>query len=155
MSGIRYAVLAMVMAGCVGGFGAAHAASAEEPLGTPLQQPQGASVLDPTQTYEVFFSLHPQEIDRLSNVRIVGISTIGSKTFLRFQTILNNQREDGIIDLQSVSAVFPVAHSLVITSEVVLDRQVLNQKQVKEVRSETVREIFRQGQPPPMPAQHD
>ena len=104
---------------------------------------------DPTQTYEIFFSLHPGEIDRLSNIRLLGVERVGLKAYLKFQVLLNNQREEGYIDLQTVSAILPTSRPLITTPEVILDRQPLDEREkIKEIREETVREIIKE---PPGP----
>ena len=120
-----------------------------EEIANPTPGP--GSTFDPTQTYEVFFSLHPREVDHLSNVRLLGTNTIGPKTFLRFQALLNNQRGEGFLDLQTVTAIFPIPKPLAMTAELMLERQPIDHEKVKEVRSETIREIIRQAPSMPMP----
>jgi len=113
------------------------------------QEPRAAqdaseAPFDPAQPYEVFFRLHPEEIDRLSNVRLLGTSRLGGKTFLHFQTLLNNQLEEGWIELESISAILPSSQRFVSAPEILLDRQRLDEK-VKEVRSEVVREVIKES----------
>ncbi len=74
------------------GLSASPKLSCEEIVAVPPATDEG-SVFGSFQTYDVFFSLHPDEIDRLSNVRLLGTNTFGGKTFLRFQALLNNQLE--------------------------------------------------------------
>ncbi len=112
----------------------------------PAQLSDASSLFNTTQTYEVFLGLFPGEVDRLSNVRLVGIDTLGSKTYLRFQTLLLNQLEEGWVDLQTVSAILPSPRRFVATPEILLDRQpTLDQEKVKEVRTETVREVIHEA----------
>lgn len=109
----------------------------------PAQSSDSSTLFNTNQTYEVFLNLFPGEVDRLSNVRLVGIDTLGPKTYLRFQTLLLNQLEEGWVDLQTVSAILPSPRRFVATPEILLDRQpTLDQEKVKEVRTETVREII-------------
>jgi hypothetical protein len=122
----------------------AEEAATQEPLVQP--PPDAGNPFDPNQTYEVFLGLFPGEVDRLSNVLLVGIDTLGPKTYLRFRTLLVNQVEQGWVDLQTVSAILPSPRRLVATPEILLDRQpTLDQEKVKvkEIRSETVREVIR------------
>ncbi len=101
-------------------------------------------LFDPSQTYEVFFSLHPSEIDRLSNIRLLGLARLGPKIYLKFSALLNNQRQEGYLDLQTVSAIVPTTRPLITTPEVLLDRQPLDQRErIKEMREETIREIIK------------
>ena len=100
-------------------------------------------VFDPSDTYEVMFSLHPHEVDRMSNVRIKGVFEFGKKTFLRFQTLLNNQYKEGLVDLTTVSLIVPTTKSLVSVPELLFDRQPIGPERIKEVRAETVREIMK------------
>ena len=135
----------------VGIFTSRTSLSDQETYPLPAEEPQDhtsdESIFGAFQTYEIFFSLHPQEIDRLSNIRILGMNILGGKTFLHFQTMLNNQMEQGFLDLDIVTAIFPSNRQLVSMSEVMVDRQPVNQEKVKEVRSETVREILRETPP--------
>jgi len=126
--------------------GAPVAAEEAQPPQPPAQLSDAGSLFDTNQTYEVFLGLFPGEVDRLSNVRLVGIDTIGPKTYLRFQTLLLNQLEEGWVDLQTVSAILPSPRRFVATPEILLDRQpTLDQEKVKEVRTETVREIVHEA----------
>lgn len=118
---------------------------AQEELEAPVP---AEPFLSPTQTFDILFSLHPSEIDRLSNVRVLGTVQLPRKTFLRFQTLLGNQRQEGLIDLEDVAAILPNSRPLVATPELLLDRQPLEDEvKVKEIREETVREVIRERAP--------
>ena len=146
MNHLRGRTLGLMVSGLMLGLLGATPLFGEEAM-TTLET---GSVFDPTQTYEVFFSLHPGEIDRLSNVRLLGMSGLGAKTYLKFQVWLNNQREEGWIDLQTVSAILPSPRPLANAPEILLDRQPsLDQEKekVKEIRTETVREVIREVPP--------
>lgn len=129
-----------------GGLSVSPRLSGEEVVAVPPATNEG-EVFGSFQTYDIFFSLHPDEIDRLSNVRLLGTNTFGGKTFLRFQTLLNNQLEQGFLDAEKVTAILPTTYRLTTVPEVMLDRQPINHEKVKEVRSETVREILREVPP--------
>jgi len=120
----------------------------DEPLFISTTVREAPERLDSLHTYEVFFSLHPKELDRLSNVRILGVRNFGAKAFLRFETLLNNQTEEGLLDLDHVTAIFPTTKRLITTPDVLVDRQPFTEE-VKEIRSETVREVLREIQPKP------
>jgi hypothetical protein len=120
----------------------------QEEVAEPLAPTLPAISFDPTQTYEVFFRLHPNELDRLSNVRVLGMDQLGKRMYLKFQTILNNDRQEGWIELETVSAILPSPRRLVATPELLIDRQVVcDQENVREIRTETVREIIREAPP--------
>jgi hypothetical protein len=115
-----------------------------EEVVTSVPSDDAGGVFGSFQTYDVFFSLHPDEIDRLSNVRLLGTNVLGGKTFLRFQVLLNNQLEQGFLDADKVTAILPTTYRLTSVPEVMLDRQPIGKEKVKEVRSETVREVLRE-----------
>lgn len=107
-------------------------------------------VFDPTQTYDVYFSFHPKEIDRLSNVRLVSLERVGDKMFLRFAVLLNNQREYGLLDLATVSMILPSSRPFVSTPDVMIDHRPADDSAAtkrEEIRSETVREVIREAPP--------
>ena len=138
---LRWLVLVLVVGVC-----AERVLSAEDVVVVPPSTDEGV-IFGSFQTYDIFFSLHPDEIDRLSNVRLLGTNTFGGKTFLRFQTLLNNQLEQGFLDADKVTAILPTTYRLTTVPEVMLDRQPIGKEKVKEVRSETVREILREVPP--------
>ncbi len=132
---------------------------ADEEL-TKTAQARDASVgsgfsFSPSQTYDVVFSVHPDESNQLSGVRLSGVTELSGKPFLQFDVLLRNQTVEGLIDLASVTAILPTGKLLTSVSELQLERRPAVPDRLREIRAETVRETVREVPVPPMPGPRD